>query len=567
VPRRRPWGAICAALAAEGVEYVFGLPGNPTLLYNDLYDSPQVRPVLVRHETSAVFMAMGYARVSGRVGVVHASPGPGMANLVPGLLEAYYACSPLVCLVSSADLAYEGMGAFQETPSLELARPITKWAARIDIPEKAAWTMERAFGLATSGKPGPVFVEVPADVGLAEAEIPDYRPPLRDLRTAADPDLVGRAAEVLAAAERPVIVAGGGVGLSGAEAALLGLAERLDAPVVTTPSGRGAISEAHRLAFGLVGLYRTESSAKAYDEADVALFVGTRMEEFQSGLWKLLPAGHRFVQVDVDAFEIGRNIRPEVGLVGDARLVLEQLTRALPPASARQTTAELVAWKEAFEGRVDEECAPGDGALKTKQVVHALNRVFPEGFVLVNENGGQDLWSYYCPYLKVTLERGCVAPAEQTCMGFGVAGAVGAKLARPDAHVVCVTGDGAFQMFMHELPTAAQYRAPVLWVVLDNASLGWSKWIQRATGERYLATDFEVQPDFVALARACGVHAERLDEPGDVDRAVERARQAMADGQPAVLHCPIDPWDFPPGFVDFHRDVWGLELPEGSAAP
>lgn len=565
--RRRPWRAICEALAAEGVELVFGLPGSPTLLYNDLYDFRQVRPVLVRHETSAVFMAMAYARVAGRVGVVHASPGPGMANLVPGLLEAMSACSPLVCLVSSTDLAYEGMGAFQESPSLEMVRPLVKWAVRIDLPEKTSWALERAFALARTGKPGPVFVEVPADVGLAEADIPAYRPPLRGLRSAADPASVEQAAAILAAAERPVIVAGGGVPLSGAEAALVALAERLDCPVVTTPSGRGSISEAHRLAFGLVGLYRTESSARPYDEADVALLVGTRMEEFQSGLWKLLPRGGRFLQVDVDAFEIGRNIRPEAALVGDARLVLEQLQAAVPEVRGRPSTAELVAFKEAFERQVEAECAPAGGPLKTKQVVHALNRAFPQGFVLVNENGGQDLWSYYCPYLKVTLERGCVAPAEQTCMGFGVAGAIGAKLARPDAAVVCVTGDGAFQMFMQELPTAVQERAPVLWVVLDNASLGWSKWIQRATGERYIATDFTAQPDFAALARAMGVYGERVDAAAALDGALARARRALEGGSPAVLHCPIDPWDFPAGFVAFHRDVWSLEIPQERSAP
>ncbi len=558
---RRPWAAVCDALAREGVEYVFGLPGNPELLYNDLYEYPQITPVLVRHETSAVFMAMAYARVSGKVGVVHASPGPGMANLVPGLLEAFYACSPIVSLVSAADRNYEGMGVFQETPSLDLARPVSKWAVRVDLAHRTTWTLERAFSLARNGKPGPVFVEIPADVAGTEAEIPAYRPPLAELRSAGDPALVERAAELLDRSERPVLVAGGGVGLSGAERALVSLAERLDAPVVTTPSGRGSISEAHRLAFGIVGLYRTESSARPYDEADAVVLVGTRMEEFQSGLWKLFPSGAKVIQIDIDAFEIGRNIRPDAAIVGDARLALEQLVEAVGPREGRPSTAELVGFKEDFERRVAEECAPDEGPLKTKQVVHALNRVFGE-FVLVNENGGQDLWSYYCPYLKVTAERGCVAPAEQTCMGLGVAGAIGAKLARPDAYVVCVTGDGAFQMSMHELPTAVQYGAPVLWVVLNNASLGWCKWIQRATGERYIATDFEAQPDVVAIARACGVHAERVTEPAEVEGALEQARRALDEGLPALLDCPIDTWDYPQGFVDFHRDVWGLTLPE-----
>jgi acetolactate synthase-1/2/3 large subunit len=559
VSLRRPWAAVCDALAAEGVEYVFGLPGNPELLYNDLFERPQITPVLVRHETSAVFMAMAYARVSGRVGVVHASPGPGMANLVPGLLEAFYACSPLVSLVSAADRNYEGMGVFQETPSLDLARPVSKWAVRIDLAHRTTWTLERAFHLAQNGKPGPVFVEIPGDVAGTEADIPNYRPRV-PLRAAGDPALVNAAAGLLARSKRPVIVAGGGVGLAGAERELVELAERLDAPVVTTPSGRGSINEAHRLAFGVVGLYRTASSAKPYDEADCLLLVGTRMEEFQSGLWKLLPDAARLVQVDIDPFEIGRNVRPDVAVLGDAKLVLAQLVQAVPVAGERPATAEHVLFKERFEQQVDEECAPGEGPLKTKQVVHALNDAFGD-FVLVNENGGQDLWSYYCPYVKVTSERGCVAPAEQTCMGFGVAGAVGAKLARPDAFVVCVTGDGAFQMYLQEMATAVQYRAPVAWVVLDNASLGWCKWIQRATGERYIATDFEAQPDFVRLAEAYGVHGERVEEPGAVAGALERAREANEDGVPAVLSCAIDTWDYPQGFTDFHRDVWGLTLP------
>jgi acetolactate synthase-1/2/3 large subunit len=294
------------ALEAEGVEYVFGLPGNPQLLYNDLYES-SVRPVLVRMETSAVFMAMAYARVSGRVGVVHASPGPGMANLVPGLLEAHYACSPLVCVVSAAGREHEGSGGFQDAPSLEMARPVTKWAVRIDLPERTTWTMQRAFAVAQNGKPGPVFVEVPVDVAAAEAEIPGYRRPLVGLRSAGDSAAVERASQLLAASERPVIWAGGGVGLSGAEDALVALAETLDAPVVTTPSGRGSISEAHRLAFGSVGLYRTRSSARPVDESDCVLYVGTRLEEFQTGLGRYLPAPARVIQIDVDPFEIERN--------------------------------------------------------------------------------------------------------------------------------------------------------------------------------------------------------------------------------------------------------------------
>jgi acetolactate synthase-1/2/3 large subunit len=548
------------------VEYVFGLPGNPTALYNDLYDFPDIEAVLVRMETSAVFMAMAYARVTGKVGVLHASPGPGMANLVPGLLEAFYGCSPIVAICSARSRKHAGMGGFQDTPSLELVNPVTKWAERIELPARTTWTMERAFALAQTGKPGPVYVEVPADVAATGAEIPTYQRPLVDLRSAGDPALAERAASLLDAATRPVIFAGGGVVLSDAEHDLLALAERLDAPIVTTPSGRGSISEEHRLSFGLVGLYRTESSARPLDEADVVLCIGTRLEEFQTGLGRYLPAKAKLIRVDVDPFEIARNVHPDVAIVADARLLLRQLAAAVSPVRGRPWTLDLIAFKQEFEERVELECALDGGDLKTKQIVHALNSVFDDGFVLVNENGGQDLWSYYCPYLKVTEHRGCVPPAEQTVMGLGVAGAIGAKLGRPDAHVVCVTGDGAFQMYMKEIPTAVQYRAPVLWIVCNNASLHWTKWIGRATGEKYLAVDFDVQPDFVAIARASGAHAESVGTAGELLEALGRAKRGLDDGTPVVLDCSIETWDYPRGFVDFHREIWGLAQPEGAGA-
>jgi acetolactate synthase I/II/III large subunit len=205
VPSEKPWRAICEALEAEEVEFVFGLPGNPIALYNDLYDFPDIKAVLVRMETSAVFMAMAYARVTGKVGVLHASPGPGMANLLPGLLEASYGCSPIVAVCSTRSRRHAGMGGFQDTPSLELVNPVTKWAERIELPTRTTWTMERAFGLAQTGKPGPVYVEVPMDVAATDAEIPTYRRPLVDLRSAGDPALVERAASLLDSALRPVL--------------------------------------------------------------------------------------------------------------------------------------------------------------------------------------------------------------------------------------------------------------------------------------------------------------------------------------------------------------------------
>jgi acetolactate synthase-1/2/3 large subunit len=553
------------ALQVEGVEHLFGLPGNPLFLYDDLYDAPDITPVLVRHEAAGVFMAMVYGRLRGQPGVCYGSPGPGMSNLVSGLLEAWSGCFPVVALASSPSRVYEGMGAFQETDSLALARPVTKWAVRVDVPERIGWTVARAFALASTGKPGPVYVEIPADVAVAEVDMPEYRPLPRPIRCAPDPALADQAVALLKESRRPVIWAGGGVILSRAAAELQELAKALPAPVLTTPQGRGSIPEDHPLSFGQVGLYRTKSTAMAYDDADLVLIVGSQCEEFQSGLWKQFPQGAKLIEIDIDAAQLGRNWVPDIGLVADAQLAMRQLAHALEGDETgrerrRARMMQLEKAKSEYESQVEAECNTVEKPVRAKRVVHAINRVFGRSTVLVHENGGQDLWSYYCPYYKVLQEEGCVAPAEQTCMGFGVTGVIGAKLARPDRYGVCVTGDGAFQMFLGELGTAVQCKAAVTWIVLNNRSLGWVKYVQKTVGERYIATDFASQPDFVQVAASAGCHGVRVENPKDVEPALEQARRANDAGQPAVMDVLVETWDtYAPGFYDFHKNVWGLK--------
>lgn len=554
---RYAWQAVVEALEAEGTPFLFGLPGNPRFLYDALYDSKRVRAILVRHETSGVFMAMAYARLTNRPGVCFGSPGPGVANLLPGLMEAHSACTPLIALASTAGMRHEGMGAFQEVDQLAMAKPVTKWAVRVTSPEKVPWVMRRAFYLATNGKPGPVYVEIPTDVALRKADIPAYpSTTLRVPRPAGNPLDIEAAAEMLAQARRPLIVAGGGTILSGAQDALQRLVELRKAPVMTTPSGRGSIPEDHPLALGLVGLYLTKVGEKAFDSADLLVTVGSRNEEFQTAAWRYFPKGARYVQIDIDPFEIGRNWVPDTAVVGDAGLVLAQLVGALEhrkgwdAAWGEGLAKEMAAYRVA----VDEDCLDNSLPIRSKRVVKELNRVFGGDAILSVENGSQDLWAYYCPYYQVTSGGACISPGEQTCMGFGVAAAIGAKLAMPHKRVVCTTGDGAFQMFMKELPTAVQYDAPVTWVVLDNDSLGWIKYTQKRLGERYIATDYEVQPDFVAIAKANRCYGERIERPEDIRPALERALKANDEGVPAVLDFAVDTWTFGPGFARFHGE-------------
>ncbi len=561
--RKTPWGAVAEALHAEGVAHIFGMPGNPLHLIDDLARFPDVKPVLVRQEVCGVFMAYAYARVTGEPGLCYGNPGPGLANMVPGILEAYSGNMPVIALANGTPSRWDGYGAFQELDSLALFRSITKWVARPTEPEKVPWVMQRAFSLATNGRPGPVVIDLPSDMALREAEIDAYRPPERWIRSRADRERIAMAADELARAKRPVIVAGNGVVLSRAGAELLSLAERLGAPVLTTPGGRGSIAEDHVLSLGQVGLYFTRPGKAYYDSADLLITVGSRMEAFQSGEWKLFPAGARFLQIDIDAASIGLNWRPDVAVVGDARLVLEDLSaaldeRAVDGAAKAARLAEIAETKARFDEEVERECAEQQRPIRTRQVVHELNRVFGRNTILCNENGGADLWSYYWPYYRVLDVGDCVPPAEQTEMGLGCVGAIGAKIARPDKQVVCTTGDGAFQMYMQEISTAVEYRAAVTWVVLNNSALGWPQYGQVLEGKPRLATVFERQPDFALVATAQGATGERIENPAEVAPALERARRANAEGVPAVVDIGIALHDYPEWFQTWHREIWGM---------
>jgi acetolactate synthase-1/2/3 large subunit len=550
------WQMVVEILKAEGIKYVFGLPGSPACLYDALYDEPAITPVLVRHEAAGGFMAMAYSLLTREPAVCFASPGPGIANLVPAMLEALATCAPLIAPCTGISGHSDGKGAFQETDQVGVMKHVTKWAVRVPYAEKIPWAMRRAFSLATNGQPGPIFVEIPVEVGGARSEMADYVPAERYIRSAGDPARVEAAAELLAEAKRPLIVAGGGALRSGAQAELEALGELLGMPVMTTPSGRGSIAEDHPLSIGQVGLYRTRLGKQAFEEADLLITVGSRNEEFQTGAWRFFPPGARFVQIDIESFEIGRNWIPDVAVVGDAKLVLSDLLATLKGQAKAEWKIRGEAYartKKAYQAEIAVEGQSDELPLKTKRVLREINQVFGKNTVLVHENGSQDLWSYYSPYYKVLDLNSVVAPGEQTCMGMGVAGAIGAKLARPEQKVVCITGDGAFQMHYQELPTAVQHGAPVTWVVLDNRSLGWIKYGQKRLGERYIAVDYETQPDFVQLARACSCYGERIEKPDEVNGALERALRANNEGTPAVLAFAIDPWDFSEGFHAYYE--------------
>jgi len=554
---RTAWEELVSVLASEGVRYVFGMPGSPKQLYDALYDSAAVRPVLARHETAGAFMALAYARVSGGIGCCFGCPGPGVANLVPGILEAWSGCIPVLALGVRASTRTYGMGAFQEAPQQALFQPITKWATTVERPERIGWYLRRAITLAMNGQPGPVYLEIPADLGIQPVEMPPYQPALRGVRPAPDPERIEAAVRLLAASQRPLLVCGGGAIASAAYDAVRSFVERLGIPVQVTPAGRGIIEEEHPLFAGLVGLYRTEYPREVWEESDLIITVGSRMEEFQSGAWTYFPPGARLVQIDIAAEELGRNWVPDVAIQADATLALQSLLQAVDRAGLprnEQRARTLAERQRQAIATAEADAATSAVPIRGKRIVATINRVFERRTLLVLENGAQDLWAYYWPYYRVRDRGAVVPPAEQTAMGLGVAGAVGAALARPDWYVVCTTGDGAFQMALHELPTAVEHRLRITWVVFDDGALGWPRWTQRtALGGRVIATEFGARFDFVAVARAAGCHAVRVEKPEDLGPALQEARRANDAGQPAVVDVIVDSDEHHPSFIEFHR--------------
>ena len=538
------WEAIGNMVRSQGVELVFGLGDTDLLLYAEKV--PGLTPINVRYEGSAPFMAMAYSRLSGKPGVCNGSPGPGVANLVPGVLEAYSGCVPLVVVCPAVSQKTAGMGEFQECDQLGMMKPITKWSARVPRTERIPWFINRAFSVAINGQPGPVYLEIPYDVGgvfyheLVEVGQPKYVTAKR-IRIAGAPELIDEAADLLLKAKRVVAVAGNGAVHSGASAEFREFIELLGIPFLTTPGGRGILSEDHPLALGLTGLYRTKVGKKIYSDATLIITVGTRNESFQTHEFKDFPEGAKFIQIDISPFEIGRNWIPDVGIVGDAKIVLRQLVDAIKEKAGNGRNfeemlpvKEVVKAKKEFEAEVEAECMTEATPIPAKRIVYELSQVFGKNTILVNENGSQDCWSYCFPYYKVQKGSECVPVAEQTCMGMGVVGAIAAKLTKPEKNVVCVTGDGAFQMYMKELPTAAQYKVGCTWVVLNNSALGWVKAAQIEKVGWDTAT-FKVQPDFVKWAEACRCYGRRIETPSEIRPALEEALKVNREGIPAVL--------------------------------
>ncbi|MCY0937624.1 thiamine pyrophosphate-binding protein [Streptomyces sp. H34-S4] len=565
------WHVVARTLADAGCDAVFGLPSDEPGLMDAAGSCAELRVVPVRDQRVAACAAIGHAAVSGQPAVLAVNSGPSFANALTGLLEASSLGAPVLVVTTRVPVGGIGRGGFQYTDQATMAGPLVKWSFLVEREGQLVWALRRAVHLAVNGSPGVVLVEI-ADEVLRATPVTAVAPPTRRgpavhrIRAGADPQEVQRAAGLLSAARLPVVVAGGGCKPSGAGPAVRRLAELLGAPVFTTAAGRGTVDEEHPLACGLVGLYATPPADALLADADVIVAVGSRLEETARMGWDSLDTA-TLVHIDIDPAVFLTAVEPEVALLGDARVVVEQLSAALEEAPAAETEpgrarlARVRAVREELHARYS---APADGYGNTDELtvpaaLRAVQDVFSRDATLVQENGLHDMWGYHFPVLSVSDRAHVVTPGEQTMVGFGLPAAVGAALAAPDRDTVLVCGDGALEMSLAALPTAVEQGLGITVLVLDNGGYGWPRFVRAGEGAPDGLTRFTAPGHVQAAVAAAGGWTARCTTGAELAAALKEARDVGRTGRPAVITVPVRDTDVPVGvrglFGDGHGDA------------
>ncbi|HEX6025069.1 MAG TPA: biosynthetic-type acetolactate synthase large subunit [Solirubrobacter sp.] len=522
--------ALVRALERAGVETVFGIPGGACLaIYDALNDSP-IRHVLMRHEAAAGHAAEGYARASGRPGVAIGTSGPGATNLVTAIADAQMDSTPTLFITGQVKTTLRGTNAFQEADVIGITAPLVKHSFAIERADDIAQAVVDALHIATSGRPGPVLIDVPADIAAAPARdaardpyLPGYRP-----RHRPNGRQVRWAAEALAAARRPVLYAGGGVTQAGAAAELRELAALTGAPVTTTLMALGAFPASDPAWLGMLGMHGTRVANRAMDEADLIVAIGARFDDRVTGAVDEFAPRAKVVHIDIDATEIGKNVPAHVPIVGDAKLALAALCREF----AKLEPAPLDAWWSRIRGWQRDAREPCDAEAALDALDAAL-----EDAIVTTDVGQHQMWA--AARLRFDAPRRWITSGGLGTMGFGLPAALGAQAASPDATVVCVSGEGSFLMNVQELATAVEEELPVKVLLLDNASLGMVRQQQDLFWDgRRTAVDLGSSPDWELLARAFGWAVRSVGDGDDVTGALA---ETLAEDGPALLHVPIAP--------------------------
>ncbi len=556
--------AVVEMLRQFDVEMMFGLPGDQTHLYDALYGQADIRHVLVRHEQAAAHMADAYARKTGKVGVCDASIGPGATNLISGIAEAFASGIPVVAIVSDVRSDWRGRDSFQEVDQVNVFKPITKKVFSVDHTERVPELVRRAFQIATTGRPGPVLLSFPIDVlrdrhtfmpadlnvDSRYGRFPANRmtPPVEDIEASVDS---------LLAAERPIILAGGGVVASDAMAEVRELSELLDIPVATTFMGKGTIAENHPLSLGPFGLIGRASTNAYVLEADLALALGTRFTNVDTMAWGVPSSDTEIVQVDIEPTQIGRNYPADHALPGDIKAVLQVMLETLrgrgvaATATPQRDAVSAVTARWRTEKGIESAIAVDDDTspVHPQQVIRALRNVMAPDDAIVCDSGFNQIWGGQ--YFEVGAGRTYMGPRGSGVMGFALPAAIATSLVRPEHRVIALCGDGGFAMVLQELETARRTGAPVTVCIMNNGNLQYIRENQRLLhGSRFISTDFS-ELDYAAIARAFGCVGIRVDHSGDLDGAIG---EAIGVDRPAVVDVRI--------LADAVPDRLSLQLPE-----
>ncbi len=527
---------LCESLVREEVEVIFGILGGAILpIYDTLPQYSQLRHILVRHEQGAAHAADGYARATGKVGVCMATSGPGATNLVTGIANAYLDSSPMVAITGQVARPFIGKDAFQEIDITGITLPITKHNYLALDAGSLANIVKEAFYLARSGRPGPVLIDIPRDVQTDPAEfhypgkvdLPGYKPTLQG-----HPAQIKKATKLINEAQRPLIIAGRGVNISGAHAELKKLAETAQIPVITTLLGISCFPESHVLSLGMLGMHGMAYANIAVDAADLIIAIGMRFDDRATAKVSGFAPHARIIHIDIDPAEIGKNVRVDVPIVGDVKTVLNALNKLIIPTEHIDWMRQLDDWRKEHPSTEIRDSA----GLLPQFIIRKIYEVTQGEAIIVTGVGQNQMWA--AQYYWYNKPNSLISSGGLGTMGFGLPAAIGAKVGCPDSTVWCIDGDGSFQMTIQELATIAQEKAAVKIAIINNGYLGMVRqWQELFYERRYVATPLS-GPDFVKVAEAYGLPALRVKRKEEVVPAIE---QAMREQGPFLIDFRVEP--------------------------